>query len=149
MNVSSLSSLSSVSPIDLTSTTSSSSVTGPTDSSTPSDFAKLMKELSDLQKSDPNKFKKVADEIAQKLKDAASSATGGQADFMNRLASKFEQASQSGDMSALQPPAASGQHHGHHHVHKYAAQQGTDPASAPQQGVDIAQIIQSSIEDVG
>jgi HSP90 family molecular chaperone len=148
MSISSLSSASSLSVISVTSSaTSSSSVTSAGDSTEMSEVAKLMKELGDLQKSDPAKFKEATAEIAQKLKDAASKTTGGQADLLNGLANKFDQASQTGSMSALQPPAAPGQHGGHHHVHKYSAQQETDATSAPQQSVDVAQILQSAIND--
>jgi len=122
---------------------SSSQVSGP---------AKWMSELQDLAKSDPDKFKQVTSEIADKLRQEASSATGNQATFLGKLADKFEQASQSGDMSSLQPPSGVSGHHGHHHhVQKYAAQQqgaGTDGSGAPQP-VDIAQIIQSSLQNMG
>jgi hypothetical protein len=115
-----------------------------------SERGKLMQELSDLQSSDPGKFKKVSEEISEKLKEAASSASGHQAAFLNKLADKFGQAAQSGDMSALQPTGGAGGHHGHHHVHKYAAQQQATDASGGQQqsGVDVAQIIQSTLDGV-
>jgi hypothetical protein len=115
-----------------------------------SERGKLLQELSDLQKSDPEKFKKVTEEISQKLRDAASSASAGQASALNKLADRFDQASQSGDMSALQPADGAGGHHGgHHHVKKYASnQQGTgDGTSQQQPGADIAQIIESALSD--
>ncbi len=86
--------------------------------------AQWMSELQNLRKSDPDKFKQVTGEIADKLQQEASSATGQQATFPNKLADRFSQASQSGDMSALQPSGGVSGHHGHHHhVQKYAAQQ--------------------------
>ncbi len=117
-----------------------------------SERGKVLQELNDLQKSDPAKFKQVTEEISQKLRDAANSASGGQATSLKTLADKFAQASQSGDMSALQPAGAHGGHGGHHHVHKYAAQQqGTDSSTSQQQqqqpGADIAQIIESALSD--
>ena len=70
--------------------------------------------------SDPDKFKTVTADIAQKLKDAAGSKTGKQADFLNQLADKFSAASQSGSASDLPAPRAHGHHGGHHH-HAQAA----------------------------
>ncbi len=115
----------------------------------PSQRAKLMSELADLQKSDPDKFKQVTEDIAKKLREAAASAGAGQSTFLGNLADKFEQASQSGEMSALQPPSgASGHHGGHHHVKKYSAAQEGGAAEA-QQAIDPAQLIQSVLEQDG
>ena len=112
---------------------------------------KWMSELQSLASSDPDKFKQVTSEIAAKLRQDASSATGNQAASLDKLADKFDQASQSGSMSSLQPPGGVSGHHGHHHVHKYGAQQqsaGSDGSGTEQQ-VDLAQIIQSSLQDAG
>ena len=80
----------------------------------------LFSQLSSLATSDPDKFKTVTADIAQKLKDAAGSKTGKQADFLNQLADKFSAASQSGSASDLPAPRAHGHHGGHHH-HAQAA----------------------------
>jgi len=114
-----------------------------------SEQGRIMQELSDLQKSDPAKFKEVAGEIAQKLRDAASGASGSQATFLQKLADKFDAASQSGDMSALQPAGGTGHAHGHHHAHKYAAQQQQPTAGVDaqqDQTVDVAQLIESTLD---
>ena len=111
--------------------------------------ARWMSELANLQKTDPDKFKQVTSEISDKLKQEASSATSQQATFLNNLADKFSQASQSGSMSSLQPPAGVQGHHGHHHhVQQYASQQQQQSAnSAQQQFADVSQIIESTLQD--
>jgi hypothetical protein len=81
----------------------------------------LMGQLDSLAQSDPDKFKAVTADIAQKLKDAASSQTGARADFLSKLADRFSTASESGNASDLNPGAGKphGGHHGggHHRVH--------------------------------
>lgn len=73
-----------------------------------SQMASLMKQLEDLQQSDPAKFKEVAAEIAQKLKDAAQAATESgdtqKAQALTDLADKFTTASEDGTMPDLRPP---------------------------------------------
>ena len=157
MNVSSVSSATNIFDVDPTTlATQAADPSAPSSAgaSTPqvSGPGKWMSELQSLANSDPDKFKQVTSEIAQKLRQDASSATGNQAAFLDKLADKFDQASQAGSMSALQPPAGASGHHGHHHhVHKYGAQQqsaGSDGSGTEQQ-VDLAQIIQSSLQDAG
>jgi hypothetical protein len=80
----------------------------------------LFSQLSSLASSDPDKFKTVTADIAQKLKDAAGSQDGKRADFLNQLADKFSAASQSGSAADLAPPRAHG-HHGGHHRHQQSA----------------------------
>jgi hypothetical protein len=76
----------------------------------------LFSQLSSLAQNDPDQFKAVSADIAQKLKDAAGSASGGQADFLNKIADRFQSASQSGNVSDLAPPnAGKARHHGGHH----------------------------------
>jgi hypothetical protein len=84
---------------------------------------KLFSELQSLASSDPAKFKAVTADIASQLKDAASSTTGKQADALNKIADRFEAASQSGKASDLVPAGNQGQHvhHGGHHHHAQAA----------------------------
>jgi hypothetical protein len=103
----------------------------------------LFGELASLSQSDPSKFKKVATEISQKLKDAATQATGDQAKFLTKMAGKFDQAAQTGDMSVLKPEGPGGAH-GHHH-RKHDTGQGNAPSSPF--GV-LSQIISSSLQDV-
>lgn len=79
-----------------------------------SDHARV--ELAALQQSDPEKFKQVVGQIADQLSQAASSQTGAAANKLSELADKFKTAAESGDLSALQPPAHPG-HGGGHHAH--------------------------------
>lgn len=64
----------------------------------------LMQQLSELQQSDPAKFKQVVDQISQKFSEVASSKTGAEADGLARLANAFQKVSETGDLSALRPP---------------------------------------------
>ena len=82
----------------------------------------LLGKLAQLEQSDPTKFKQVTADIAQKLQTAAGSASGQEATNLNALASKFQQASQSGNLTAFQPAqqtqttqGATQTHHHHHH----------------------------------
>jgi hypothetical protein len=84
-----------------------------------------MKQLHDLQGSDNAGFKQLTGTIAQKLKDAASSAASAvddqQAEALNDLAAKFKTASETGKMPHLG-------HHGGHHAP--AAASAADPSAA-------------------
>ena len=73
---------------------STSSVASAATSTSVSDGAKLLKQLQDLQKSDPAEFKKVTADIAAQLQTAAQQAGGSQGNALTSLASKFLQASQ-------------------------------------------------------
>jgi hypothetical protein len=75
----------------------------------------LFSDLSSLAQSDPDKFKSVTADIAQKLKDAAAGESGGKADFLNKLADRFSAASQSGSAADLTPNAGQARGAGHHH----------------------------------
>lgn len=72
-----------------------------------SKLGSYMKQLEELQSSDPTKFKEVTAEIAQKLKDAAQTATDngddGQAEALSDLADQFTTASENGSMPDLRP----------------------------------------------
>ncbi len=84
-----------------------------------SKLASYMQQLKDLQKSDPEKFKAVTSEIADKLNDEAKKAGDSgdtqQASRLTELADKFEKASQDGSMPDLRPSGGSGSHRAHHH----------------------------------
>jgi hypothetical protein len=109
-----ISSVSSVTPTTTTSpiaTLQSTSSTDPTDSGTSvaassnfSTMGQLMSQLQSLEQTDPDKAKTVLAKIGSDLQSTNPT-----------LASKFTQASQTGDLSALQPKGASGGHHHHHH----------------------------------
>ncbi len=109
-------SISSVSSLTPTSTTSpiasvqSSSSTDPTDSGTSvaastnlSTMGQLMSQLQSLQETDPAKAKTALAQIGSDLSSTNPA-----------LASKFTQASQTGDLSSVQPKGAGGHHHHHH-----------------------------------
>ncbi|HUO49550.1 MAG TPA: hypothetical protein VMU09_12015 [Acidimicrobiales bacterium] len=108
----------------------------------------LFGELASLAQSNPDEFKKVAGDIAQKLKAAAANATGDQAKFLSSMADKFGQAAQSGDMSVLRPggPGGSGgAQHAHHHRHGGSGQASGDSGSSAFQ--ELSQIISSALQD--
>lgn len=92
--------------------------------------AEMMQKLSDLQTSDPEKFKQVAQSISDKLTEAAKNSTDSKAsDMLTKMADKFASAAKSGDMSSLTPPerptgtaGAQGQA-----AMKYSASSGTNP----------------------
>lgn len=70
--------------------------------------ADLFSKLQQLQTSDPEKFKQVTADIAQKLKDAADQVGGDAGKRLSALADKFQQVSDTGDLSKLQPPQQAG-----------------------------------------
>jgi len=112
----------------------------------------LFSQLSSLATSDPDKFKTVTADIAQKLKDAAGSKTGKQADFLNQLADKFSAASQSGSAADLAPPRPQGHHGGHHHHAKSTtdatgASAGTSGSGAAGGPGGVFQTVESIISD--
>ncbi len=116
--------------------------------------AKLFSALQQLASQDPAKFKTVTADIASKLQAAAgtdsTSGTSGNS-FLATLASKFQQASQTGDVSVLQPP--SGGHHSHHGHHGgggvYNRQgQVTPPTQTQSGGVDLKSLFQSITKEV-
>jgi hypothetical protein len=112
VNSSMLSEISSYLSTQTTSGTSSAANTNTTssDSVNFSQVAKLFKELHQLQSSNPTEFKQVLTEAAGKLKDAAEqSSDPNEASFLNDLASKFQKAADTGDLSTLTPgPAQNG-----------------------------------------
>ncbi len=106
----------------------------------------LFGQLASLSQSDPGAFKQVASEISQKLEAEAAQATGDRAQFLSKLADRFGQAAQTGDMSALKPDGAQGAHKHHHHGHQASS---ASSGSAQQQPLEsLSQIIESSLEDV-
>ena len=89
--------------------------------------AQNMQELSQLASSNPDQLKQVASDIASQLQTAAQSATGNDAKALNDLASKFQQVSQTGSLSALQ----GGKGHHHHHGGPPPAANGAPPPPPP------------------
>ena len=99
--------LESVSSTKSTSATSATTRTSGTaeDASTVSGPAKLLSKLKELQKSDPAKFKEVMTKISDSLKEkAAATDDAGDKKVLTEMASKFQSAGETGDLSALAPP---------------------------------------------
>ena len=86
--------------------------------------------LEKLKEQDPAKLKQVLSDISTQLQTAAQSASGSQQQFLTQLADKFQSASQSGDISALQAHKDHG-HGGHHHHHAETEGAGAYSASTP------------------
>ena len=99
----SLASLLSAASTDTTTATSATSTAAAsTDVSKPGE---LLSKLEQLKEKDPTKFKQVMSDMATKLKNLASSDTDSAgAKRLTDLASKFQTAADTGDLSALQPP---------------------------------------------
>lgn len=85
--------------LDATATVSS------TDSADFSEPAEFYSQLQQLQSTDPATAKEVMSEIASKLREKAKDLSGKQAEMMNGLADKFEQAAKTGDISLVKPPS--------------------------------------------
>jgi hypothetical protein len=94
-----------------------------------SQVAQLFQQLQQLETSNPADFQKVTADAAAQLQKAAQQTTDpGQASFLASLADRFQQASQSGNLSAFEGgPKASSGHHGHHH-HGSSSSQHTSSA---------------------
>jgi hypothetical protein len=81
----------------------------PSDQGSTSGPAGLFKKLEALAKSDPAKFKELTAQMAEKVKEAADAATDtNEKKMLTGLASKFSEASQTGDASGLKPPESGG-----------------------------------------
>ena len=83
--------------------TSSTNSTGSTkaDSAHISKSGELFSKLQQLQSTDPEKFKEVCSNIAEKLKSAAEESGDTK---LSDLAEKFQNVADGGDISQLQPP---------------------------------------------
>jgi hypothetical protein len=80
------------------------------DSTDISQMGQFMAQLQQLATSNPSEFQQVTGSIATQLQQAAQQQGGSAANFLNNLASKFQTASQTGSLAALEH-----QGHGHHH----------------------------------
>lgn len=123
------------------STNSPSTSTPAPDSVNFSQSAQLFQDLQQLQTSNPAEFKQILADAAAKFSAAASQQTNPTAaNLLNNLASQFQAAASTGNLSALQPGAASG-HHGHHH-HSGSSSSTTNATTTPQ-GTGIQNLITS------
>jgi hypothetical protein len=81
----------------------------------------LFSQLQQLATQDPDKFKEVAQKISDQLSAAAEKSEGRASNLAEKLAERFEQAAESGDLSAFRPRGDRGvmgdHHHHHHHGH--------------------------------
>jgi hypothetical protein len=103
-SVSSISAPTYVAPTPTTSTIAAPATSEPATDTRFSKMGQLMSQLQSLQQSDPAKAKQVLTNIASSLQSTAPDA-----------AAKFNQAAQTGDLSALQPKHGHGGGHHHHH----------------------------------
>ncbi len=87
--------------------------TGPAAATSISSGASLLAQLQQLSLSNPAAFKKATADIAARLQTDATQTGGSQGQALTSLAAKFQQASQTGDLSSLKPSSA--HHSGHHH----------------------------------
>ena len=99
------------------------------DSGALSPFAQMMSDLQQLQQSDPDKYKQVTQQIADKLQSAAQEAAqdgdNAAAAKLNQLSSDFSKASSTGQLPDVKDLAKGiGGGHGHHRTH--APQAGSD-----------------------
>ena len=102
------------------STNSSASTASSTDTIDFSQVGKVFQELKQLQTTNPTEFKQVLTDAATKLQAAAQQQTDPtQASFLNNLASRFQEAANTGNLSALQQSSSNGSYapRGHHHHH--------------------------------
>jgi hypothetical protein len=131
---------------------SSAQASAPQDTTQVSSRGKLMQELQQLQQTDPDKFKAVMAEVAQKLGAAADQASSA-ADGLRKMAADFSQAAQTGQMPQ-RPSGASGHHHGHHHhaaVQAYSGASSSSSSSGSSQssGVDLSAVLSQALQDNG
>ena len=68
--------------------------------------SQVYQQLSALEESDPGKVKDLLTAVATKLRKAAEETTDPrQAEKLNKIADKFQEAADTGDLSALRPPS--------------------------------------------
>ena len=75
-------------------------------------LAQSLSQLQQLGQTNPAAFKTVLTDIANKLQATAQQEGGREGQALSNVASKFQQAAQTGDLSSLRPAH---HHHGHHH----------------------------------
>lgn len=119
---------------------SPSSLTSAAASTSISDGAKLLHQLQQLAQSDPAEFKKVTADIATQLQTAAQQTGGSEGQALSRIAAKFQQAAQTGNLSSLQPK----HHHGGHHASASAAYKGADSIISQTLATDLSSAAKSA-----
>ena len=137
------------------STNSPSTSTPAPDSVNFSQSAQLFQDLQQLQTSNPAEFKQILSDAAAKFSAAASQQTNPTAaNLLNNLASQFQAAASTGNLSALQPGAALGHHGHHHHSGSSISTNGptassTTNATTTSQGTGIQNLITSLLSSTG
>lgn len=130
------------------------SASGPAATTSFSAPGQLFSELQQLSQQNPTEFKSVASQLATTFQNAASQATGSQAQFLTQLSNQFTQAAQTG---TLQPPPSAqgtqgvqGSGGGHHHHHHHGGGGGGGGASAlfGSDSSDVNQAYQSALSIV-
>ena len=96
-----------------------SSATATSDQVSLSGPAQLLSSLQSLKQSDPVALKQKLSDIADQLHTQAQSVGGAKGAQLDKIASQFQDAAQTGDLSKLQSPTQSGMAHGHHGGHKH------------------------------
>jgi hypothetical protein len=106
--------------------------------------AEMMKQLQELQKTDPEKLKQVASDVADKLKAAADKQGGDAGKALSALADKFSAVAKTGDLSALQPAGKPGAAKGSAPPTGAAAY--SQNAQKAPLGVDVKQIVEDALK---
>ncbi|HUJ60721.1 MAG TPA: hypothetical protein VLX92_19600 [Kofleriaceae bacterium] len=146
MTISSITSTSPLSSIAATTGTAAAPAAPPPAAGTQlSAFGSFMSKLQSLEQTDPAKAKTVLATIAQKLGAKAQQVGGAQGQKLQALADKFNQAAQTGDLSALKPPA-SGQPGGGHHHHGGGGHHKASYEAGQQNGESVIDIMTSTLD---
>lgn len=127
------------------STTGTTLAAGAASSTSISSGASLLAQLQQLSLSNPAAFKKATADIAARLRTDAQQDGDSQGQALTSLAAKFQQASQTGDLSSLKPAHA--HHGGHHHGGGSAASAAAAYAQNSTSGTTTATSLQSQITD--
>jgi hypothetical protein len=147
----SISAINSLSTPAIASTAPASAITAASDPTAPgstaapaatqlSSFGQFMSNMQSLEQSNPTKASQILGSIASKLSAQAQTVGGSRGAQLSQLATKFQAAAQTGDLSSIQPQqtsnAASGSHHhGGSHHHRGASSYSQSQASADNQSV--------------
>ena len=90
---------------------------------------RLFSGLQQLAEEDPERFKQVAQQISDQLSATADSSTGRASALAQKLADRFGDAAQTGDLSPFRPGSERGgigHHHHHHHHHGHDLSGGSE-----------------------
>ena len=116
-------------------------------------LASLLSQLQQLQQSDPGKVTQVLASVAGTLQAEASQASVAPALLLGQLAERFQQAAETGNLSALLPagPGAPqpgpAPHHGHRGYDTVQSSGVLDPMEASP--IDLAQVVEAAMRRLG